>query len=246
MPRLFYSLGQLVGPKLRKGKWVWNSLTAGADEIIQAEFEMGRDMADALVRQMPLDEDLEAARLVVGLGERLAGRLTNRRRRFAFHLVRAEMANAWALPGGFIFVTRPLVLLCESDPDELGFVLGHEIGHVVHGHAFERLVSSTLLGAASKAAPLGRLITSRVVDTGIRLMQSAYTQDQELDADRFGVRLAASASLDPGAAIRMMRRLEAEHHDGPLPGILEYFSTHPPFPDRIARIQRLLAPCRPS
>ncbi|MBI4580479.1 MAG: M48 family metalloprotease [Planctomycetes bacterium] len=240
MPRVFYNLGCFLGPKLRKGKWVWSSLTASQDEIIRAEFDVGRDMAAALARQMPLDKDLEAARLLVDLGERLAGRLTDRRRRWAFHLVAADVANAWALPGGFIFVTRPLVELCERKTDEIAFVLGHEIGHVVRGHAFDRLVTSTLLGAASRAAPLGRLITPKVLDVGVRLMQSAYTQDQELEADAFGVRLVCSAGLEPAASVRMMQRLQAQHGNDPLPDLFVYFSTHPPFATRLAQMRSLL------
>lgn len=240
MSGFFYSLGKFVGPKVRKGKWVWNSLTASRDEIIRAEYETGRDMAAALARQMPLDSDMEAARLVVDLGNRLAGRLTDRCRRWAFHLAAADAANAWALPGGFIFVTRPLVDLCEGNPDEIAFVLGHEMGHVVRGHAFDRLVSSTLLSAASAAAPLGRLITPKVMQVGVKLVQSAYTQDQELEADAFGVRLSRSGGFDAAGSLRMMQRLQAQHGSDELPELLGYFATHPPFDVRLYEMQKLL------
>jgi len=240
MPGFFYSMGKLVGPKLRKTKWVWDSLTASPDEIIRAEYETGRDMAAALARQMPLDEDLDAARWLIGLGQRLVARLTNPNRRWAFHVVAGQVANAWALPGGFIFVTRPLLDLCERDPDEVAFVLGHEMGHVVRKHAFDRLVSSTLLTAASSAAPLGRLVTAQAAQLGMKLIQSAYTQDQEVEADAFGARLAASASFDPSAGIRTLQRLEAGREQGVLPEVAAYFSSHPATDLRIREIKRIV------
>jgi len=240
MPGFFYTLGKLVGPKVRKGKWVWSSLTASPEEIIQAEYETGRDMAAAMLGEMPADADAQAGRWVGEIGGRLASRLTNRKRRWAFHLVGADAPNAFALPGGFIFITRSLLDLCERKPDEIAFILGHEIGHVIRGHAFDRMVSSTLFGVASRATPAGRVLGPGMVGMGIKLMQSAYTQDQELEADSFGARLAHSAGYDPGASIRMMQRLHDLHGDDALPEVFAYFSTHPPFPARMAALRTVV------
>lgn len=261
MPGFFYNLGKYVGPKVRKGRWVWDSLTASPEEILGSEFETGRDMAAAMLEQMPADRTSVEARQVQEVGARLAGRLTDRRRRWAFHLVggavpgqtastgdsprgttaEGEPPNAFALPGGFIFITRSLVQLCERTADEIAFILGHEIGHVIRGHAFDRLVSSALLGVASKATPVGRVLSPAMVGAGVRLMQSAYSQDQEIEADSFGVRLAHSAGYDPAASIRMMQRLQAHAGKDLTPEFLAYFSTHPPFPERIAQLRRNLA-----
>lgn len=244
MPGFFFNLGQFVGPKARKGKWVWDSLTASADEILQSEFETGRDMAAAMLAQMPVDRTSESAQRVQQIADRLAGRLTDRRRRWMFHVTATggagEAPNAFALPGGFIFITRSLVELCEGNADEIAFILGHEVGHVIRGHSLDRLVSSTLLTVASRATPVGRMLSPHVIGAGLKLMQSAYTQDQELEADSFGVRLAHSASFDPAASIRMMQRLAAMHGDGPLPEVFAYFSTHPPFASRIAELHKHL------
>lgn len=241
MGGFFYSMGRLIGPKLRKGKWVWDSLTASPAQVVEAEYRTGRDMAEALARQMPLDDDLQGARLIVDLGGRLASRLTNQARKWSFHLAAADVANAWALPGGFIFVTRPLLDLCGRDPEEIAFVLGHEMGHVVRGHAFDRLVSSTLLTAASAAAPVGRLVTAEVMKVGARLAQSAYSQDQELEADAFGARLVASAGMQPSASIRMLNRLGTSRPESVLPEIAGYFSTHPAVSLRTREIEKILA-----
>lgn len=240
MAGLFYSLGKLVGPKVRKGKWVWNSLTADEDQIIQAEYETGRDMATAMLEEMP-PEGGGAEQLVVDVGSRLAGRLTNSKRRWEFHLVGSEAPNAFALPGGFIFITRSLVELCERKPDEIAFILGHEIGHVIRGHSFDRLVSSTLMTAASRATPLGRAVGPGMMGMGLKLMQSAYTRDQELEADAFGARLAHSGGFDRTACLRMMQRLHERHTNDPASEVFAWFATHPPFPARMAAVRKVIA-----
>lgn len=240
MAGFFYNLGKMVGPKTRKAKWVWSSLTAGEEEILQAEYETGRDMAQAMSREMPADRDAAAVQLVNEIGSRLIGRLTNRKRRWSFQLGGSDAPNAFALPGGFVFITRSLVELCERNPDEIAFILGHEIGHVVRGHALDRLVSSTVFSAASRATPVGRLLNPRMIATGIQLMQAAYTQDQELEVDAFGMHLAHSASFDPRASIRMMQRLQAMHGNESLPEVFAYFSTHPPFASRISALSSIL------
>lgn len=238
MSGFFYNLGKRVGPKVRKTRWVWDSLTAGEDEILRAEYATGRDMAQAIIQEMPADRDPDAARFVQEIGQRLTGRLTQRKRQWMFYLVGSESPNAFALPGGFIFITRSLLDLCERNPDETAFILGHEIGHVIRGHSFDRLVSSTLFSAI-QVTPAGRMLNPRVLGAGLKLMQSAYTQDQELEADAFGMRLAHSAGFDPSASIRMMQRLETAHGNEQLPELFAYFSTHPPFPARINAMEQL-------
>lgn len=240
MAKLFYSLGKMAGPSVRKGRWLWRSLTGSEAEIIEAEHEVGRDMARALAEQMPPDSDPGTQKLLDEMGGRLASRLTNKARRFTFRVVAADEANAWALPGGFIFVTRALIELCERDPHEIAFILGHEAGHVVRGHAMDRILNSTLLSAASRAAPAGRVLTPRVVQMGVQFLQKAYSRDQELEADEFGARLTASGGFDPQAAVRMMMRLQAKAGAGAEEPLFVYFSTHPAFGVRIAALRRLL------
>jgi predicted Zn-dependent protease len=233
---LFYQLGRLAGPKLRKAKWVFRSLTGSEAEAIQAEFEVGRDMAAEVARELELEADPEVRRWLDDIGSRLAARVRNRQRRFAFQAVRAAEPNAFAMPGGFIWITRSLLELCAWDAHEVAFVLGHEIGHVIRKHAMERLMTSSLVNTAMRAVPAAGLVRSQIGGVVLNLLEKGYSQDQELDADDIGVRLARAAGFDPAAAIRLMARLA--NRSPQVGGLDAYFASHPPFETRVRKIQK--------
>ena len=207
MGGFFRELGKLAGPKFRKAKWLFQSLTGTEADAIRAEFEMGRDLSQAFAQEMEVDSDPTVCRLLDELSGRLVSRVKNKQRRFAFHAVRAAEPNAFALPGGFIWVTRPLLELCGSNPDEVAFILGHEMGHVIRKHAIDRLMTSSVLNTALRAVPVGGFLRSQAGGILMGLLHQRYSQDQELDADQLGVRLARSAGFDAAAAIRLLDRL---------------------------------------
>jgi predicted Zn-dependent protease len=238
MAGFLYQLGKLLGPKVRKAKWVLRSLTGTEAEAIQAEFEVGRDLAQAVAREMEREQDPDVSRLLSDVGGRLASRVKNKHRRFVFSAVGAAEANAFALPGGFIWVTRPLLELCGSNPDEVAFILGHEMGHVICKHAMDRLMANSVLDTALRVVPIGGLVGSQVGGFVLSLLKQRYSQDQELEADQLGVRLARSAGFEPAAAIRLLDRLKQK--SGEDQAIAEYFSSHPPFDLRIANLRQLL------
>ena len=238
MAGFFYQLGKMLGPKLREAKWAFRSLTGTEAEAIQAEFEMGRDLAHAVAREMEVEQDSDVTRLLSEVGGRLTSRVKNKQRRFVFSAARSAEANAFALPGGFIWVTRPLLELCGSNPDEVAFILGHEMGHVICKHAMDRLMANSVLNTALRVVPIGGLVRSQVGGIVMGLLKQRYSQDQELEADQLGVRLAGSAGFEPVAAIRLLDRLKQKSGEGP--AIVEYFSSHPPFDLRIANLRQLL------
>ena len=118
MGGFFFNLGRSVGSGLRKGKWFWQSLAGTEDEALRAEHEVGRDLAWALLRQFEADTDPASVGLLDGLTARLAVCVRDRRRRFCVCPVQAPEVNAFALPGGYLFVTRPLLDLCGRDEHE--------------------------------------------------------------------------------------------------------------------------------
>ena len=105
------------------------------------------------------------------------------------HSSSRDQPTAFALPGGFIFVARPLVALCERDRDELAFVIAHEMAHVIRRHAIDRLLRQKVLSAASMAAPGRGALGSWVRKVGLEWLERAHSQDDELEADALGVRL---------------------------------------------------------
>jgi beta-barrel assembly-enhancing protease len=234
----FYNLGKSLGTSFRKGKWMVESTTGNEADAIRAEHAVGRDLAQALLRQTPADPDPDVIGFLEGIGARLADRVRNKLRKFSFRAVLAPERNAFALPGGFVFVTRPLLELCGWDVDEVAFVLAHEMGHVLHGDAMERIRNGWLLGAAGRVLPFRGLGGTWLFQAATQLVHTAYSRDQELAADTLGVQLAHSGAFDPHGGRRLLCRLQA--HALPGSPLDAYFATHPSFPERLANVNRYL------
>ena len=229
LPRLGTWLGGQSRKPFRQAKWMWSWLAGTEAEAIQAEYEYGRECARQFAAQFSGKAPREKQEVVAAVGSRLADAVKDRRRQFHFSLVRASLANAYALPGGFVFITEPLVDLCAQDPDELAFLLGHEMGHVIRGHARSQLTARTFLNA----------VTARLAGAGLMLRQllnQGYSRELELEADGEGARLAAAAGFDPRAAARALQRL-ARGASGNA-GLMEYFSSHPPLAERVRKLER--------
>ena len=236
-----YEFGRLSGPILRKGAWVWRSVAGSEDESIEAEFAVGRDMANAFLRELALDTDEATRAQVAAVGAALASRVKNKQRAFAFSIVAADAPNAFALPGGFIFVTRNLLDLIGERRDETAFILAHEMGHVIQQDPMQRILTDAAIAAAVRALPAAGVAGSWIASAGARFLESSYSQDRELAADELGVRLARAAGFDPAAAPRLLERLQAAVAARSRGDVLApYFSTHPPFPVRVRALKRFL------
>jgi len=237
----FFELGRRAGAGLRKGRWIWASLAGSEAEALEAEYQAGCDLARTFDRGIELDDDRRSLELLARITGRLTDRLRNKQRRWRVVPTRTSEAGAFALPGGFLYVTRSLLELCRFDEEEVAGVVGHEMGHVVRGHAIERIASQLLTTAAARTVRIpGGLLSQWVVGAGVHLFHSAYSQDRELEADEFGARLAAAAGYDPRGCIRVLERLQGIETDGG-PPLAEYFSSHPPLELRIERLRRIAA-----
>jgi len=225
LPALLGYLGHKAGSWLRQWRWIWHSLAGSEDEEIRAEETLGREQAARLLQQMPPAADEALCRRVAAVGGRLAQTSMAARRRFHFHVVEADAANAYALPGGYVFVTRPLAAQCDGD-GELAFLLGHEMGHILARHFAENTVMTALL-AALKA---GRLASE--------LLGKGYSQQQEFEADAKGLELILQAGFAGEAALGLLRQLAVVSPQ--LPEFAQYLSTHPPAAERIASVRSAL------
>ena len=240
MGGLFYNLGKRVGPRVRKAKWVWQSMTGTEADAIKVENEVGRDLAYEVRCQLNLDKDPDTRELLGGIGRRLSGCVANRHRTFSFEAVEGGEPNAFALPGGFIFITRSLVELCQRDENELAFVLGHEMAHAIRGHAMQRIVSNSAISAASRIGPARGLLSGWLKKVGVQFLESAYSQNLESEADKLGVCLSAAAKYDPRAGIRLLSSLAKVSRQPEKIDLGAYFGSHPPYPMRIQNIKRIL------
>jgi predicted Zn-dependent protease len=246
MRKLFYKLGKIAGPSVRKAKWFWQTATNSQAEAIKAEYEVGRDMACDVRRRLGPDPDRRTGEILAEVGSRLAGCVADKFRSFSFESVTSPAPEAFCLPGGFIFVSRAIMELCRADKDEIAFILAHEMAHVVRGHVMERMISNSAIAAASRAAPIRDVLSACLREAGAKFLESAYSQDQELEADKLGVHLVTAAGYDPRGSVRFFSRL-AKSHEGRTStasdqsNLGNYFSSHPSGKVRIENITDILS-----
>jgi len=213
-------------------------------EEISAGNQMARFYAVGQEEQKP-PENIIVEQYLSRVGSRLA-RNAHRRLPYQFHYFpEADFVNAFALPGGHVYIGAGLLSLMDSE-DELAAVMAHELEHIDHYHCVERLQQEQAL----RKIPLGGLVA-----IPIEIFEAGYSKDQELEADREGVRLAVAADYSPTGAIRMFEtfdRLFREYHDRAATPQEEmsqvaqqalegYFRSHPLPSERIAQIQRMIA-----
>jgi predicted Zn-dependent protease len=237
---LFYNLGRKVGPKVRKARWLWQSITGSESDAIKVEYEVGMDLVREIREQLGREQEPKIDQVLNEIGNRLAACVANKFRKFNFETIKGPEPNAFALPGGFVFVTKSLVELCRYDHDEIACILGHEMAHIIRGHAMNRIVSNSAIAVASRAAPIRGALSGWLRKVGIQFLESAYSKDLESEADRLGVRLVAAAGYEPGAYVKLFSRL-AELNSPPNQFDLgSYFSSHPSFKVRIDNINHQL------
>lgn len=234
-PKSLPGLGTWLGGQSRKpvrqARWMWKSFTGTEEEVLRAERDYGKECAAAFATQFPDPVPHEDQELVENIGTELADAAKDPMRKFCFTVVASAQANAFALPGGFLFITGSLLDVCERDRNAIAFFLGHEIGHVLRGHARDRMTAEVFLSA----------ISSRLPKAGPMLRQMAakgYSRIQELEADREAVRIATAAGFDRNAAVSALKRLAKVAPDPQ--GLAEYFSSHPPFAERIRELEKAL------
>lgn len=211
------------------------------------EIAIGNELARAYDsgREQRHPEEIEVEAYLSQVGTRLAAR-AHRKLPYKFHFIPDQsLINAFALPGGHVYVGQGLLELMDSE-DELAAVMGHEIEHVDHYHCAERVQREQAL----RKIPFGEL-----VGLPIEIFEAGYSKDQELEADREGTQLSVQAGYSPTGAIRMFenfQRLYEEyesHASNPeqelsrvaIETLSGYFRSHPLASERIAQIKTLIA-----
>jgi predicted Zn-dependent protease len=159
--------------------------------------------------------------------------------KFDFYLLAdRKTVNAFALPGGQIFITEALLRLLNTE-HELAGVLGHEVGHVLARHSAEHLakqqLTQSLIGAVAIGS--GSYDTAQLAQLAGSLVNMKHGRDDELESDTLGLRLMREAGYDPHAMVSVMQKLEQASGGSRQP---EFASTHPSPANRIARIREQL------
>jgi predicted Zn-dependent protease len=209
------------------------------------ERALGEEQEAGLLEELGVSDHEATRAWVAEVGARVAAHSPRQDVRYRFHVADLDVPNAFALPGGPIFVTRGLLALVGSE-DELAGVLAHEVAHVAARHSVRQVTAATPLAVlfglpaaivGSVSRPLGNLVALPGALVS-ELALSAYGRDQEYEADRLGAEMVRAAGIDPLGLADLLERLakeEALHREGPPP--LSFFSSHPRTPDRMERVR---------
>ena len=191
--------------------------------------------------------DPELQRYVSDIGQRLARASHRPNLPWTFTVVDSPAVNAFALPGGFIYVTRGLLPFLR-DEAELAAVVGHEVGHVDARHTAQAYSKQVALGGT--LGVLGVLVPRTqpfqdLAGAGLQLMFLKFTRENELEADRLGTGYTSASGWDPQAMPDLLVTLgRLDEASGSSRGVPNWALTHPPAADRIEKVQEAVASAR--
>jgi len=158
--------------------------------------------------------------------------------KFEFHLLADEnTVNAFALPGGQIFITYALLSRLKTE-DQLAGVLGHEIGHVINRHSAEHIAKQELTQGLIRATDIATGDPGMISRFVGNMINMKYGRDDELESDDYGVKYLIDAGYKPEAMIEVMRILKEASGGGNQP---EFMSTHPSSDNRIEKLKEVIA-----
>ncbi len=225
------------------------ALVAGCAISTQQEVDMGKQYAQQINAQLPIIRDPEVNRYINVLGDSIARVADERSLDWHFAIVDSKEVNAFAVPGGFVYVNRGLIERATK-LDMLAGVLGHEIGHVTQRHSVKQMQKAQ--GAdigISLACILTGVCNNGVANAAIQVGGAAvfarFSRADEADADRVGVQYVMRAGIDPRGIPEMFQVLLDERKTAP--GALDaFFQTHPIEESRIAATEAQIAGIDPA
>lgn len=232
------SVNEVTGEKQRVG-----SITK------EQEIALGLQAAPSMMQQFGGESrDVRARQLVEQVGNNVLRNSAAAKSgyQFEFHLLEDDNTiNAFALPGGQIFITEALLRKLKTE-GQLAGVLGHEIGHVVARHGAEHMAKAQLTQGLTGAAVIATydpqdpssVSKAAMVQMIGQMVNMKWGRDDELESDRLGVQFISEAGYDPRSMIEVMKVLKAAGGGGRQP---EFFSTHPNPENRIERIEEAIA-----
>lgn len=223
------------------------SVSAGCAPQVstQQEVALGADYSRQINRQMPILNDAATNSYVTQIGNQLAAIADPRGIRYNFYVVNSDVVNAFALPGGYVYINRGIIERADNLSEFAG-VLAHEIGHVAERHSIEQLQRAqnanlglnVLYGVLLGRAPSG--VEQAGIQVGGSAVFAGYTRDAEREADRVGVAYMVRAGYNPiGLSTFFEELLEMQQRQ---PSRVEqWFSTHPTTRERVANTRAIIA-----
>ncbi len=207
------------------------------------EIEIGRQLAAVLLGSKPLHPDLALQRYVNQLGRWISLQSTRPQLPWTFGVLDDPGFNAFAAPGGYVFVTKGLVDRV-ADEAELAGILAHEINHVTGKHHLQAMAKSARAGLLTQVigsqvkGELASAVSAQFLSLGRDLYSRGLDQGDEFEADRHGVVLAAHAGFDPYGLVAVLQQLRTATPDNPLFALS--LSTHPPAQQRLDLLEQAM------
>jgi len=215
----------------------------------QQEIQMGQEYAQQINAQLPIVQDPELNRYINVLGDSIAGLTSRKDLDWHFFIVDSKEVNAFAVPGGYVYVNRGLIERSDK-MDEVAGVLGHEIGHVVRRHTVKQMEKEQGANVGiTLACVLTGVCNSQVAGAAINIAGSAvfarFSRSDEAEADQEGFNNVVRAGISPEGMVSMFQKLLEERKSRPA-GVEAWFLTHPLEEDRITAIQTRINQLPPS
>jgi predicted Zn-dependent protease len=225
-------------------------VAAGCAVSTQQEVAIGSQYAAQVDSQLPIIHDAALQRYIDILGDSIAHVTSRADLDWHFAIVNTDVVNAFALPGGFVYVNRGIIEHADR-MDELAGVMAHEIGHVVKRHSVKQMqqAEGANVGVAL-ACILTRVCESQAgqaaINVGGSLVFAKFSREDEAQADEEGFRYLVKAGISPQGMVSFFRKLvEMEQQSGGSSGPA-WFSDHPLTQDRITDIQNLINQLPPA
>lgn len=233
----------LIRRTLALGLVAGSAVAASCAISTQQELALGRQYAAEIEQQLPVVEDAAIDRYINELGTRIQQQPGTRDIPYTFYVVNIDQVNAFAVPGGHVYINRGLIERAES-LSELAGVVAHEIGHVEARHGAEQMerMQAAQGGLAIATILLGEEpegVAGAAVQVGAQAYFAHHSREDELEADSLAVRLLPAAGIAPAGIVSFFRKLLEDQERAPST-LEQWFSTHPLTSERIDQVQRLI------
>jgi predicted Zn-dependent protease len=227
---------------------VGQQLAQSTEKSADEEMTIGYHMAATLVGAVRLDRNEKTQQYINRVGRWVSLHSTRPELEWQFGVLEDNDVNAFAAPGGYVFVTRGLLQLLDSEA-ELAGVLAHEIQHVNHKHHLKAVQKNNLLGAAADVGVLlggsqlssnqQRELGERAVNASKQLYARGLDKSDEYEADRDALTLMSNAGYDPYAFVAVMQKLDARSANDN--GLALLLQTHPKPADRLLAMDKFMS-----
>jgi predicted Zn-dependent protease len=236
-------LSEKEDPRMIGKRKINGGIIASMSGSLEKEVAIGRQLAAQVDREAKFVDDPVITEYINRVGQNVVLH-SDAKIPFTIKVIDSDEVNAFALPGGFFYVNKGLILAADNEAEVAG-VMAHEIAHVAARHAMENQAKGMLAQIGLTAGSiflggLGGLLINNAAQFGALLGFMKFSRSAEEEADTLGVQYMWAAGYDPGAMSTMFEKLQAKNKKKP-GTISRLFATHPQPPDRVDATRRLVA-----